>query len=58
MLWNAPGIEIVIPSMASDVYGLIRSAIESPNPTMIFSHAKILGIEGPVPAAPQADPLR
>lgn len=49
MLWNAPGIEIVMPSMASDVYGLIRSAIESPNPTMIFSHAKILGIEGPVP---------
>lgn len=49
MLWNAPGIEIVIPSMASDVYGLVRSAILSPNPTIIFSHARILGIEGPVP---------
>ena len=50
MLWNAPGIEIVVPSMAADVYGLVRSAIESPNPTMIFSHAKLLGIEGSVPA--------
>jgi acetoin:2,6-dichlorophenolindophenol oxidoreductase subunit beta len=50
MLWNAPGVEIVIPSMASDVYGLIRTAIASPNPTMIFSHAKILGIESDVPS--------
>jgi acetoin:2,6-dichlorophenolindophenol oxidoreductase subunit beta len=49
MLWNAPGVEIVIPSMASDVYGLIRTAIASPNPTMIFSHAKILGIESDEP---------
>lgn len=50
MLWNAPGIEIVMPSMASDVYGLVLSAIQSPNPTMIFSHAKLLGIESAAPA--------
>jgi pyruvate/2-oxoglutarate/acetoin dehydrogenase E1 component len=48
MLWNAPGIEIVMPAMASDVYGLIRTAIQSPNPTMVFSHAKILGVESAV----------
>lgn len=49
MLWNAPGLEIVIPSTAADVYGLVRTALLSDNPTMIFSHARILGIEGPVP---------
>ena len=57
MLWNAPGIEIVVPSMASDVYGLIRSAIQSPNPTMVFSHAKILGVESEVPAERAAIPF-
>jgi pyruvate dehydrogenase E1 component beta subunit len=49
MLWNAPGLEIVLPSTAADVYGLVRSAILSPNPTVIFSHAKLLGIEWEVP---------
>src|SRR2546426_689064 len=48
MLWNAPGLEIVVPSTAADVYGLVRNALASPNPTVIFSHAKVLGIEGPV----------
>lgn len=57
MLWNAPGIEIVIPSMASDVYGLIRTAIQSPNPTMIFSHAKLLGLESDVPEAREPIPF-
>ena len=55
MLWNAPGLEIVVPSTAADVYGLVRTALASPNPTVIFSHAKLLGIEGPV--AGSKDPL-
>jgi acetoin:2,6-dichlorophenolindophenol oxidoreductase subunit beta len=57
MMWNAPGIEIVVPSMAADVYGLIRSAIASPNPTMIFSHARLLGRRGPVPETAKPIPF-
>jgi len=49
MLWNAPGLEIVAPSTAADVYGLIRTALASPNPTMLVSHAKLLGLETEVP---------
>ena len=49
MLWNAPGLEIVMPSTAADVYGLVRIAGASPNPTVIFSHAKLLGIEWEMP---------
>ncbi|MBI2319615.1 MAG: alpha-ketoacid dehydrogenase subunit beta [Betaproteobacteria bacterium] len=49
MLWNAPGLEIAAPSTAADVYGLIRTALASPNPTVVVSHAKLLGIETPVP---------
>ncbi|MBI4292062.1 MAG: alpha-ketoacid dehydrogenase subunit beta, partial [Betaproteobacteria bacterium] len=49
MLWNAPGLEIAAPSTAADVYGLIRTALASPNPSVVVSHAKLLGIETPVP---------
>ena len=49
MLWNAPGLEIAAPSTAADVYGLIRTALASPNPTVVVSHAKLLGIETVVP---------
>jgi len=42
MLWNAPGIEIVLPSCAGDAYGLIRQALVSDNPTYVMSHAKLL----------------
>ncbi len=49
MMWNAPGIEIVMPATAADVYGLLRTALKSPNPTFIFSHAKILALESDIP---------
>ena len=49
MLWNAPGLEIAAPSTAADVYGLIRTALASPNPTVVVSHAKLLGMETEVP---------
>jgi pyruvate dehydrogenase E1 component beta subunit len=45
MLCNAPGLEVVAPSCAADAYGLVRAAFASPNPTVIASHAKLLGIE-------------
>jgi pyruvate dehydrogenase E1 component beta subunit len=57
MLWNAPGLELVLPSTAADVYGLIRSAIHSPNPTVIFSHARLLGIEWEIPEDRAAIPF-
>ena len=45
MMCNAPGLEIVAPSSAADAYGLVRAAFASTNPTVIVSHAKLLGIE-------------
>ena len=49
MMANAPGLEIVAPSTAADVYGLVRTEFKSNNPTVIASHAKLLGIETEVP---------
>jgi acetoin:2,6-dichlorophenolindophenol oxidoreductase subunit beta len=57
MMCNAPGLEIVVPATAADVYGLVRTAFASPNPTVIVSHAKLLGIEGEVAADRQAIPF-
>src|SRR6202011_2111902 len=47
MLCNVPGLEIAAPSTAADVYGLVRTAFMSSNPTVIVSHAKLLPIATP-----------
>lgn len=49
MLWNAPGLELVLPASAYDVKGLIRTAIKSDNPTVVINHARLMDIEGDVP---------
>jgi pyruvate dehydrogenase E1 component beta subunit len=57
MLCNAPGLEVVAPSCAADVYGLTRAAFQSNNPTVIASHATRLGIETEVAANKSAVPI-
>lgn len=57
MMANAPGLEIVAPSTAADVYGLVRTAFKSNNPTVIASHAKLLGIETEVPGEKKPIPF-
>jgi pyruvate/2-oxoglutarate/acetoin dehydrogenase E1 component len=57
MLCNAPGLEIVAPASAADVYGLVRTAFRSNNPTVVVSHAKLLGIESDVPIKKQPVPF-
>jgi pyruvate/2-oxoglutarate/acetoin dehydrogenase E1 component len=49
MLWNSPGIEIVVPSTPRDVKGLFKAAVASNNPTAFIGHSRLLGIEGEVP---------
>ena len=47
--WNVPGIEIVTPSGATEVKGLLRTAIKSDNPTLVITHAFLYGAEDDVP---------
>ncbi len=49
MLWNCPGLEIVLPSSPKDVKGLLKSAVASPNPTIFVDHVQLFEIRGPVP---------
>ena len=48
MLWNNPGLEIVLPSSPSDVKGLLKSAVASDNPTVFVDHVQLLEVRGEV----------
>jgi pyruvate dehydrogenase E1 component beta subunit len=49
MLWNCPGLQLVLPASPRDVKGLIRHALKSNNPTVIFDHARLMGVTEEVP---------
>jgi pyruvate dehydrogenase E1 component beta subunit len=57
MLWNCPGLEIVLPSSPADAKGLLVTALRSNNPTFFITHSKLLGVEGLVPEGPYEIPL-
>ena len=39
MLWNCPGLKIVLPSSPRDVKGLLKTAVASDNPTVFVDHS-------------------
>lgn len=49
MLWNTPGLEIMLPSTPRDVKGLLKTAVRSENPTIFVDHAKLFEVKGEVP---------
>jgi acetoin:2,6-dichlorophenolindophenol oxidoreductase subunit beta len=49
--WNAPGLQVAMPSSPSDVKGLLRWAVlRSQSPVAFMSHQKLFGVSGEVPA--------
>src|ERR687892_194960 len=49
MLWNVPGLEIVLPSTPRDVKGLLKTAVATENPTIFIDHTRLLDTRGEVP---------
>lgn len=49
MLWNSPGLEIMLPSSPRDVKGLLKAAVQSENPTVFLNHTKLFETSGEVP---------
>jgi pyruvate dehydrogenase E1 component beta subunit len=54
---HIPGLKVVVPSMPSDVKGLMKSAIREDNPIVFFQHKKLFSQKGPVPDGDWLIPL-
>lgn len=48
-LMNVPGLTIVQPTTPHDLYGLLKSAIRSPDPVVVLEHKNLYGKKGEVP---------
>jgi pyruvate dehydrogenase E1 component beta subunit len=57
MLWNAPGLQIMLPSTPGDLKGLVRTAARSENPTVWIDHPRLFEVKGPVPDGTYAIPF-
>ncbi len=56
-LMNTPGLQIITPSTARDVRGLIRAAVASDDPVVWLDQVKLFDIEGELPDEPETIPL-
>ncbi len=55
---HVPGLKVVVPATPRDAKGLLRSAIDDPNPVLFFEHKYLYrALRGMVPDASYATPL-
>jgi acetoin:2,6-dichlorophenolindophenol oxidoreductase subunit beta len=54
---NIPGLKIAVPGTPADMYGLLRGAIQDPNPVLVFEHKHLFNLKGELPAGVGAIPL-
>lgn len=52
--WYAhiPGLRIVAPATHEDARGMLFTALQDPDPVLIFEHASLLNVEGEIAAEP------
>jgi 2-oxoisovalerate dehydrogenase E1 component len=55
---HVPGLKVAVPATPRDAKGLLRTAIEEPNPVLFLEHKKLYrSVRGPVPNASYSLPL-
>lgn len=55
---HVPGLKVVVPATPADAKGLLRAAIEDPNPVLVFEHKALYrSLRGPVPEGDHVVPL-
>src|ERR671924_585681 len=56
--WNTPGLQVVMPSTPADAKGLMRTVlINSADPTIFFSHDRLVDERGAIPDGAYEIPL-
>lgn len=55
---HTPGLKVVVPATPRDAKGLLRAAIDDPNPVLFFEHKKLYrSVRGEVPEGPYRIPF-
>lgn len=49
LLAHIPGLTVVMPATAADAYGLLRTALEDPNPVVYIENRNLYGRRSPAP---------
>jgi 2-oxoisovalerate dehydrogenase E1 component len=57
LLAHIPGLTVVMPSTPADAYGLLRTAIQDPNPVVFVEHRLLYGFKGPPPPKDHRVPI-
>ena len=57
LLAHIPGLSVVMPSTPADTYGLLRAAIQDPNPVVFIENRLLYGMKGPQPPADHILPI-
>ncbi len=57
LLAHIPGLSVVMPSTPADTYGLLRAAIQDPNPVIFIENRLLYGMKGPRPPADHVLPI-
>jgi 2-oxoisovalerate dehydrogenase E1 component len=57
ILAHIPGLSVVMPSTPADTYGLLRAAIQDPNPVIFIENRLLYGMKGPQPPADHLVPI-
>ncbi|HVU60849.1 MAG TPA: dehydrogenase E1 component subunit alpha/beta [Mycobacteriales bacterium] len=57
LLAHIPGLTVVMPSTPADTYGLLRAAIQDPNPVVFIENRLLYGMKGPQPSPEHVLPL-
>ncbi|MEV0686899.1 dehydrogenase E1 component subunit alpha/beta [Nocardia sp. NPDC050378] len=57
LLAHIPGLTVVMPSTPADTYGMLRAAIQDPNPVIFIENRLMYGMKGPTPPADHLVPL-
>ena len=57
LLAHVPGLSVVMPSTPADTYGLLRAAIQDPNPVVFIENRLLYGMKGPRPPADHLVPI-